>query len=287
MRMLNNLKTTFLLSSLVALCMLIGHLFLGPNGMLIGLLFGGLGNIFAFLFSDKIVLASMGGRQVSRNDIPWLYDMVERLAHRAGLPMPKLYVCPQAAPNAFATGRSPSSAAVAISSGMLQSFPPHEIEGVMAHELAHVKHRDMLTATIASVLAGIISYAAYVVMWFGGSGDRRNDSPLGAIGAILMLILAPLAAGLIQMAISRQREFAADSFGGELCGDPMKLAAALNRLSAMNDRIPTETPPAFHSLYIAQPLSGQGVASWFSTHPPIAKRIAALREQALAMRSAA
>lgn len=276
MRLVNTVKTTMLLGMLVGLCMLIGHLFLGPNGMLFGLLFGGLGNIIAFYFSDRIVLASMGGRQVTRDEAPELHDMIKRLAARAGLPMPKVYVCPQPAPNAFATGRSPKHSAVAITEGMLRSFPAHEIEGVMAHELAHVKHRDMLTATIAAVLAGMITYAAYMVMFFGG----RRDSPLGAIGAILMLVLAPLAAGLIQMAISRQREYAADSYAAELCGDPMKLAGALARLGNLNERIPTETPPAFNSLYIAQPLSAQGMASWFSTHPPIEKRIAALRAMA-------
>jgi heat shock protein HtpX len=280
MRFVNNLKTTLLLGSLIGLCMLIGHLWLGPNGVVFGLLFGGVGNLIAYFFSDKIVLASMGGREVTRDQIPWLFDMVERLALRAGLPMPKIYVCPQAAPNAFATGRSPSHAAVAITEGMLRSFPAHEIEGVMAHELAHVRHRDMLTATIASVLAGLISYAAYAVMWFGGGGDRRSESPLGAIGALLMLILAPLAAGLIQMAISRQREYAADSYGAELCGDPLKLAAALVRLGGMNERIPTDTPPAFHSLYIVQPLTGGGLMEWFSTHPSLEKRITLLQQMA-------
>lgn len=280
MRFVNNLKTTLLLGSLVGLCMLVGHLWLGPNGVVFGLLFGGLGNLIAYFFSDKIVLASMGGREVTREQIPWLFDMVERLAMRAGLPMPKIYVCPQAAPNAFATGRSPNCAAVAITEGMLRSFPAHEIEGVMAHELAHVRHRDMLTATIASVLAGLISYAAYAVMRFGGGGDRRSESPLGAIGALLMLILAPLAAWLIQMAISRQREYAADSYGAELCGDPRKLASALIRLGGMNEQIPTDTPPAFHSLYIVQPLTGGGLMEMFSTHPPLAKRIALLQQMA-------
>lgn len=284
MRFVNNLKTAALLGLLMGLCMLIGHLFLGPNGMLFGLMFGSLSNVLAYFFSDRLVLAAMGGREVTRQDIPWLYDMVERLALRAGLPMPRIYVCPQAAPNAFATGRSPSHAAVAITEGMLRAMPAHEIEGVMAHELAHVKHRDMLTATIASVLAGLISYAAWMVMWFGGGAGERRDNPLAAIGAILMLILAPLAAALIQAAISRQREYAADSYGAELCGDPMKLAAALARLKAANEMIPTETPPAFHSLYIAKPLSADGVAAWFSTHPPIEKRIALLRQMAAQLR---
>jgi heat shock protein HtpX len=277
MRFVNNMKTTLLLGSLMGLCMLIGHLFLGPHGVLIGLLFGGLGNVIAFFFSDKIALASMGGREIQRAELPWLFDMIERLCARAGLPMPRVYVCPQAAPNAFATGRSPNHAAIAVTQGMLQNFPQHEIEGVIAHELGHIKHRDMLISTLAAVMAGLISYAGYMLMFFGGRG---RDNPLGAIGALLMIILAPIAAALIRAAISRQREFAADSYAGELCGDPTKLAYALQRLQAGNERVPTQTPPAFHGLYIVEPLSAGGVASLFGTHPPVEKRIAALRAQA-------
>lgn len=282
MRFVNNLKTTMLLGSLMGLCMLVGYLFLGPHGVLIGLLFGGLGNLLAFFYSDKIALASMGGREVQREDIPWLFDMIERLCLRAGLPMPRVYVCPQPAPNAFATGRSPKHAAVAVTRGMLQNFPEHEIEGVIAHELGHVKHRDMLISTLAAVMAGLISYAGYALMFFGG-GSRR-DNPLGLIGMLAMVILAPIAAAMIQMAISRSREYAADAYAGELCDDPRKLALALQRLQAGNERTPTQTPPAFHNLYIVEPLSAGGMASLFSTHPPVEKRIAALREQAARMR---
>ncbi|MFQ5806875.1 MAG: M48 family metalloprotease [Phycisphaerae bacterium] len=278
MRFANNLKTTVLLASLMGLCMLIGHLFLGPYGMLIGLLFGGLGNLIAFFYSDKIALMSMGGREVQRSDIPWLFDMIERLSQRAGLPMPRVYVCPQAAPNAFATGRSPNHAALAVTQGMLRNFPEHEIEGVIAHELGHIRHRDMLISTIASVMAGLITYAGYMLMFFGGG--QRRDNPLGLIGVLAMIILAPLAAALIRAAISRQREYAADSYAGELCGQPLKLASALQRLRAGNERIPTETPPAFHNLYIVEPLSASGMTSLFGTHPPIEKRIVALRAQA-------
>ena len=285
MRFLNNVKTAFLLGSLMGLCMLVGHLINpGPGGMLIGLMFGGVGSIVSFFFSDKIAVAAMGGQQIQRQDSPRLYDMIERLAHRADLPMPKVYVCPGAAPNAFATGRSPRHSAVAITQGMLQSFPEHEIEGVMAHELAHIKHRDMLISTIAAVMAGMLSYAGYMLMFMGGGNNRENQSPLAAVGALAMVILAPIAAAIIQMAISRQREYAADSYGGQLCGDPMKLASALARLKHGNERIPTDTNPAFHSLYIAQPLSGGGMMSLFSTHPPIEQRIALLREQAMRTR---
>lgn len=279
MRMLNNLKTTFLLGSMVGLTMLVGQALGGSQGLLIGLVLGGLGNIIAFFFSDKIALASMGAREVTRDQAPWLFDMIEQLALKAGLPMPRVYICPQAAPNAFATGRSPRHAAVAISEGMLRSFPPREIEGVMAHELGHIRHRDMLISTIASVMAGMISYAGHMLFFFGG-GRREEQSPLGAIGGLLLLVLAPVAAMLIQLAISRSREFAADHYAGALVGDPTALSAALQRLQRGNDRIPTETSPAFHNLYIVQPLSGGGMASLFSTHPPIEKRIAALQRQA-------
>jgi heat shock protein HtpX len=280
MRFANNLKTTMLLGLLMGLCMLIGHLFLGPQGLLFGLLIGGLGNVIAFFYSDKIALAAMGGKEVHRQDIPWLFDMIERLCQRAGLPMPRVYVCPQPAPNAFATGRSPDHAALAVTQGMLRNFPQHEIEGVLAHELGHIKHRDMLISTLAAVMAGLITYAGYMLMFFGG----RRDNPLGLIGALAMVLLAPIAAALIKAAISRQREYAADSYAGELCGEPLKLANALQRLQAGNERIPTQTPPAFHNLYIVEPLAAGGVMSLFGTHPPIEKRIEALRAQAARMR---
>ncbi len=277
MRWLNNLKTAALLGGMMGLCLLIGWAVGGATGLLLGLLFGGIGNIVSFYYSDKIAIAAMRGQEVTPEDAPELYRMLERLSDRAGIPTPRLYVCPQEAPNAFATGRSPEHAAVAVSSGMLNSFPLPEVEGVIAHELAHIKHRDVLISTVASVLAGIISYAGYMAFYLGGS---RRDNPLGPIGMLLMVMLAPLAAAVIQMAISRQREYAADSYGGELCGDPRKLAYALRRLDSGNRRVPTDTPPAFHNLYIAQPLSGQGLASLFSTHPPIEDRIARLEAQA-------
>ena len=279
MRWLNNFKTAMLLATLMALCMLVGQLIGGPHGMIIGFLFGGLGNLAAFFFSDKIAIAAMQGREVAPHELPWLHDMVARLAERAGLPKPRIYVCPEPAPNAFATGRSPRHAAVAITAGMLQNFPEHEIEGVMAHELAHVKHRDVLISTIAAMMAGMIAYAGYMLMFFGG-GDRDRDNPLGGIGALAMILLAPIAAALIKAAISRQREFAADSYGGELSGDPLKLAAALARLDAGNQRIPTTTNPAFHNMYIVEPLSATGWSSLGSSHPPVKERIAALRRQA-------
>jgi heat shock protein HtpX len=283
MRWLNNFKTAVLLGLLMGLCIAVGYFVGGgrPEGLIIGFLFGVLGNGIAFFYSDKIALAAMGAQEVTRDHVPQLYDIVEHLASRAGLPMPRLYVSPQPAPNAFATGRNPQHAAVCVTQGLLRNFPAHEIEGVLAHELSHVKHRDVLISTIAAVMAGMISILGYMLMWVGG---RDRENPLGAIGTIAMIILAPLAAALIQAAISRQREFAADSYGGELCGDPLKLASALARLSHANEHIPTNTNPAFHNLYIIEPLSGGGIVSLFSTHPPIEDRIAALRQQAATMR---
>jgi heat shock protein HtpX len=285
MRWLNNVKTAILLGALMGLCIAIGYFATGgrPEGVVVGFLFGLLGNGVAFFFSDKIALAAMGAQEVTRDQAPQLYDIVEHLAGRAGLPMPRVYVCPQPAPNAFATGRGPQHAAVAVTQGLLRNFPPHEIEGIIAHELSHVKHRDVLISTIAAVMAGMITMLAYILMLGGG---RDRDNPLGALGALAMFILAPLAAGFIQMAISRQREFAADSYAGELSGDPLKLAAALARLGSANERIPTETNPAFHGLYSVAPFSGRGLKSMLSlsTHPPIEDRIAALRQQAAGMR---
>ncbi len=283
MRFVNNIKTAMLLGSLMGLCMLIGHFVAGPQGVIMGLVFGGLGNIVAFFFSDKIALMSMGAQEVSPQQAPELHAMVDRLAERAGLPKPKVCICPQDAPNAFATGRSPSKAVVAITQGMLRGFSQHEIEGVMAHEIAHVKHRDMLISTVAATMAGMISSIGYFMLWFGGGRDR--ESPLGAIGLLATIILAPVAAALIQMAISRQREYAADSMGGELCGDPNKLASALVRLSSVNERVPTNTNPAFHNLYIVEPLAAKGIGGLFGTHPPIEERVRRLREQARQMQN--
>ncbi len=279
MRLMNNVKTAFLLGALMALCMGVGYLIFPQNpvgGLLIGFMFGGVANLIAFFFSDKIAIRAMGAQEVTRADAPWLVDTTHRLADHAGLPHPRVYICPQDAPNAFATGRSPSHSAVAITQGMLRAFPKDEIEGVIAHELAHIKHRDVLISTVAAIIAGMISMAGYMLIFFGG----RRDSPLGAVGAIAMIILAPIAAALIQMAISRQREFAADSYGGELCGDPRKLARALQRLQTGNERIPMETNPAFNQMFIMEPLSAGGVGGLFMTHPPTEKRIQRLMDQA-------
>ncbi|MBL8877763.1 MAG: zinc metalloprotease HtpX [Phycisphaerales bacterium] len=283
MRFWNNTKTALLLGAMMGLCMFVGHLIGGLQGMMMGLLFGGIGNIISFWFSDKIALSMMQGQEITRDDVPWLYDMIQDLSQRAGLPMPRVYVCPHEAPNAFATGRNPANSAVAITAGMLRGFSQPEIEGVLAHEIGHIKHRDVLISTIAAVMAGLISYAGYALMFFGG-GSRDNQNPLGAIGAIVAMVLAPIGAAIIQMAISRQREYAADSFAGELVGDPRKLAYALQRLQRGNERTPTDVNPSMNSLFIIEPLSGQhSFTSIFATHPPTEKRIAALMEQARVM----
>jgi heat shock protein HtpX len=279
MRLVSNIKTAVFLGALMGLCMLLGHLLGGPRGLLIGLVLGGLSNLVAYFYSARLALAAMQAQEVTRAEAPWLVDTVERLALAAGIPAPRVYVCPQEAPNAFATGRNPQNGAVAITQGMLRGFPPDEVAGVLAHEIAHIKHRDVLISTIAAVLAGVISYAGYMLMFFGGG--QRSDSPLGAFGALAMILLAPIGALIIQLAISRSREYAADSYAGDLTGSPLALAAALERLQSRNERIPTDSNPAFHSLFIVQPLSaGETLGSWFSTHPSTAKRIAALRRQA-------
>lgn len=278
----NTLKTAFLLGLLLALCMLVGQALGGPRGMLMGLIFGSIGNLIGYFFSDKIALASMGAREIGESDLPWLHSMVRSLCQRAELPMPRLYVCPGKAPNAFATGRNPNNAAVAITEGMLESFPQQEIEGVIAHELGHVKNRDVLISTIAAVLAGVIGYAAHMFMFFGHAGDDRDGrNPLSFIAVLFTIILAPIAATLIQLAISRSREFAADSFSGQVSGDPLKLASALERLGKLNQRIPSSFNPGYHALMIVEPLSaGRNLASLFSTHPPVEQRIAELYKQA-------
>lgn len=270
----NNLKTTLLLASLTALIMFCGHLIGGSQGVWIALIMAGVMNIGAFFFSDKIAIASVGAVEVGP-DHP-LYRITAQLVQRANMPMPRVYVSPQPSPNAFATGRSPKRAAVCATEGLLRMLNPNEVAGVMAHELAHVKHRDILTATIAATIAGAISYLGYMMMWGGGgqSDDDDGGSPLGAIAPLLMLILGPLAAGIIQMAISRSREFAADKRGAEICGDPMHLATALEKVHAGAHQIPLQANPAFNALMIAEPRNVmRTIGNLFATHPPLEARL--------------
>ena len=271
-------RTGFLLIALSMLLVLIGGRYGGPNGMTIALVFAVLMNGFAYFFSDKIALMSNGAQPVTREQMPRLYAVMERLAGKANLPMPKLYVIPQAAPNAFATGRNPSHASVAVTQGLMQLMDDEELEGVIAHELSHVRNYDILTSSIAAAVAGAITWIARMGFWFGGS---RDDERGGGISGLLMLIAAPIAAMLIQLGISRQREYAADETGARMVGHPYGLIRALEKLGAYNKRIPMDVSPATSALFIVKPLSTGGVfTGLFSTHPPLEERIAALRSMA-------
>jgi heat shock protein HtpX len=279
---MRTLKTGFLLTLLTLILMFGGEALAGRQGMTFGLIIAVLMNGIAYFFSDKIALASSGARPVSREQAPRLYAVMERLAAKGNLPMPKLYVIPQAAPNAFATGRNPSHASVAATEGLLELMNDDELEGVIAHELSHVRNYDILTTSIAATLAGAITWIAQMgrfALIFGGYGGDRDRRGGGGLEALIMLIVAPLAALLIQLGISRQREYAADAAGARLVGHPYGLISALEKLGAYNKRIPmTNVTPANSSLYIVRPLSaGQVFMGLFSTHPPLPDRIEALR----------
>jgi heat shock protein HtpX len=277
------LRTAFLLTALTMVLITLGGMFGGPNGMKIALGFAIVGNAFAYFLSDKIALWSSGAKPVSREELPRLYEVMERLAGKANLPVPKLYIVPEAAPNAFATGRSPRHASVAVTQGLLQVMNDDELEGVIAHELSHVRNYDILISSIAATLAGAITYMAHMgqlAKIFGYGGNRGNDREGGGLSAMLMLILAPLAAMLLQLGISRQREYAADETGVKMVGQPYGLIRALQKLGAYNQRIPSNIPQTTSALCIVKPLFGGGsiFSSLFSTHPPLEDRIAALRE---------
>jgi heat shock protein HtpX len=279
---MKTLKTTFLLTALTLLLLGLGRAFGGERGMTIALVFAVLMNGTAYFFSDKIALASSGAVPISREESPRLYEVMERLAGKANLPLPKLYMIPQAAPNAFATGRNPSHASVAVTQGLMELMDDEELEGVIAHELSHVRNYDILTSSIAATLAGAISWIASMGRWgmiFGGMGGGRDDDREGGgIAAILMLFLAPLAALLLQLGISRQREYQADASGAKMVGHPYGLIRALGKLGEYNKRIPMDVPPSTSALMIVAPLStGQMLASLFSTHPPLEERIARLQ----------
>jgi heat shock protein HtpX len=278
---MNGLKTTLLLATLTGLFLLIGQALGGQRGMFMALVFAALMNFVAFFFSDKIVLAQFGARPVERDQAPQLHAAVERLATKAGIPMPRLYVIPSPALNAFATGRSPKHAAVAATEGMLASMKGDELEGVLAHELSHVLNRDVLISTVAATLAGAIGMLASMARWglmFGG-GHRDNDRGGHPLAGLVALIVAPIAAALIQMAVSRSREYSADATGARLVGHPYGLANALKRLQAAAERVPLPASPATAHLFIVNPLSGRALMNLFSTHPPLEKRI----ERLLAM----
>jgi heat shock protein HtpX len=275
------LKTTFLLTALTLLLLGLGQAFGGQRGMTVALVFAVLMNGTAYFFSDKIALASSGAVPISREQAPRFYAVMERLAAKANLPMPKLYLIPQAAPNAFATGRNPSHASVAATQGLLELMNDDELEGVIAHELSHVRNYDILTSSIAATLAGAITWIAQMGRWgmiFGGWGGGEDRERGGGLTALLMLILAPIAAMLLQLGISRQREYQADASGAKMVGHPYGLISALEKLGAYNKKIPMDVPPTTSALMIVQPLTaGEIFSSLFSTHPPLSERIAALR----------
>ena len=280
------LRTTFILTVLTLFLVIVGQWLGGRNGMAIGLGFAIMSNAFAYFFSDKIALASSGAQPVSREQLPRLYAVMERLAAKANLPVPKLYVIPEAAPNAFATGRNPRHASVAVTQGLLELMNDDELEGVIAHELSHVRNYDILISSVAATLAGAISFLAHMGWLFGGDRDER-DRQGGGIMALLLMFLAPLGAMLLQLGLSRQREYSADETGARMVGHPYGLISALQKLGAYNKRIPTTTiSPSTGALCIVKPLFGGGtLASLFSTHPPLEDRIATLREMTVLPRN--
>jgi heat shock protein HtpX len=272
------IRTTALLATLTGLLVLLGGLLGGPSLALMFLLIGAVLNLGAYWFSDKIALRMSRAKPLPEEEAPRLHQIVRELAHSAGLPMPRLYVIPASQPNAFATGRSPKKAAVAVTEGITQLLSESELRGVLAHELAHIRNRDTLTTSIAATIGGAITWIAYSLLFFGGD----DDSPLGLVSGLAMVILAPIAATIIQLAISRQREYAADATGARISGTPNALADALERLEAGAKAMPMQVNSAAEPLYIVKPFSGGGVASLFSTHPPIEERVRRLRALAVA-----
>jgi heat shock protein HtpX len=271
----NTFKTALLLTSLTLLLMFIGRAFGGQNGMLLALAIAAVMNFISYFFSDKIALAMYRAQPATREELPRAYNIVERLTQKIGIPMPKLYVIPSESPNAFATGRNPQHASVAVTHGILNLLTDEELEGVLAHELGHVNNRDILISSIAATLAGAVTYVAHLGRWamiFGGM-DRDSRDRGGGLGALVMLIVAPIAAMLIQLAVSRSREYQADASGAHYTGNPYALASALSKLDAYSRRVPMAASPSTAHLFIVQPLLGMNFGSLFSTHPPIAKRI--------------
>src|SRR6266700_6924338 len=269
----NTFKTAFLLTALTLLLMFFGRAFRGQNGMFLALAFAAVMNFISYFLSDNIALAMYRAQPVTREQLPRAYEAVERLTQKIGIPMPKIYVLPTESPNAFATGRNPQHASVAVTHGILQLLDDEELEGVLAHELGHVRNRDILTSSIAATLAGAITMVARMGYWaslFGGGGDGRDRDRGGGMSGLFMIILAPIAASLIQLAISRSREYEADATGATVTGNPYALARALQKLDAYSRRIPMQASPSTAHLFIVAPLLGSGgFANLFSTHPPM------------------
>ncbi|MGD9308351.1 MAG: zinc metalloprotease HtpX [Desulfosarcina sp.] len=273
----NQLKTTLLLALMTAFIMIVGNLLGGRQGMIIALVLAAGMNFFSYWYSDKIVLKMYRAQEATPEQAPELYQMVQSLSRQADLPMPKVYIIPKDAPNAFATGRNPDNAVVAVTQGLLNLMNRQEVMGVLAHELAHVKNRDILIGTIAATMAGAIMLLASMARWsalFGGMHrDNNNGGGMGAIGMIAMSIIAPLAAMIIQMAVSRSREYLADATGARIAGGPEGLARALEKLGAYSRRIPMQANPSTAHMFIVNPLSGKNLQSLFSTHPPVEERV--------------
>ena len=269
------IRTTLLLGGLTGLLVVIGALIGGPDTALIFLVVAAVMNLGVYWFSDRIALATARAKPISEQEAPRIYEMVRELTTAAKMPMPRIYLIPQAQANAFATGRSPEKAAVAVTAGITQLLSPDELRGVLAHELAHVRNRDTLIQAVAAAIGGAITYLGYMLLWFGGD----DESPLGLIASLVLVLLAPIAASIIQLAISRQREFSADATGAQICGNPESLASALLRLEEGAKATPMKVNEATECLYIIKPLSGgRGMSNLFSTHPPIEERVRRLRQ---------
>jgi heat shock protein HtpX len=278
----NNFKTAFLLTAMTVFLVLVGQALGGRSGAVMAFCIAGAMNFFSYFFSDKLAIMSSGAQPVTREELPRVYQIVERLCAKTGLPMPKIFVIPTNSPNAFATGRNPNHASVAVTAGILDLLTDDELEGVLAHELGHVRNRDILISSIAATFAGAVTILARMAGWaamFGGGGrDRDRDGGGGIIASIAMMILAPLAALLIQMAVSRSREYQADATSAHFTGNPGELASALRKMEVYSKRVPMQASPATAHMYIIQPLLGGGMSfgNLFSTHPPTADRIARL-----------
>ncbi len=281
---MNQVKTLFLLALLTVFLVVLGDWVGGTQGMTFALILAGVLNFVSYWWSDKIVLTLYGARPVSEAEAPELYAIVRELAQRAGIPMPRVYIVPTDHPNAFATGRSPSHAAVAVTAGILKLLSPRELRGVLAHEIAHIKNYDMLIGTVAAVLAGAITYLAYMLRWVAFFGGGRDDDRGNPLAFLVISIVAPIAALLVRLAVSRAREFEADRTGALISRDPLALASALQKISAYARRIPLPaTNPATSHLFIVNPLRGQGLESLFATHPPVEERVRRLQEMARQM----
>lgn len=280
----NQLKTVFFLSLLTGILLLFGQMLGGKQGLVIAFIFSLLMNIGSYWFSDKIVLAMYRAKRVDYEDAPFLHQIVEELAQKAGIPKPAIYILPQEIPNAFATGRSPKKGVVAVTEGILRLLSPEELKGVLAHEIGHIKNRDILIQTVAATIAGVVMFLANMVKWAALFGFGRSDEEEGAnpLAALLLALIAPIAATLIQLAISRSREYLADETGAKLSGNPEYLARALEKLEAYSRGMRAEVNPATAHMFIVNPLSGSSLLNLFSTHPPIEERVRRLREMTYA-----